>query len=47
VIGEADTGVLVVVFTMRGAGNVYRLISARPANRQERRGYEQSKKLPF
>ena len=46
-IGEADTGVLVVVFTIRGAGDVYRLISARPANRKERRGYEQSKTLPL
>ncbi len=46
-IGEADAGVLVVVFTIRGAGDVYRLISARRANRKERRGYEQSKGLPF
>jgi hypothetical protein len=45
-IGDADGGVLVVVFTIRGAGDVYRLISARPANRKERRGYEQSKRLP-
>jgi uncharacterized DUF497 family protein len=46
-IGEADGGVLVVVFTIRGAGDVYRLISARPANRKERRGYEQSKRIPL
>ena len=46
-IGEADAGVLVVVFTIRGAGDVYRLISARRANRKERKGYEQSKGLPF
>jgi uncharacterized DUF497 family protein len=46
-IGEADTGVLVVVFTIRGAGDVYRVISARRANRKERKGYEQSKAIPF
>jgi len=46
-IGEADAGVLVVVFTIRGSGDVHRLISARPANRKERRGYEQSQRLPF
>ena len=42
-IGEADTGVVVVVFTVRAAGDVYRIISARRANRRERRRYEQSK----
>jgi len=45
-IGEADAGVLVVVFTIRD-GDAYRLISARRANRKERKGYEQSKALPF
>jgi uncharacterized DUF497 family protein len=44
-IGEADTGLLVVVFTIRQAGNVYRIISARPANRKERKRYVESKKL--
>ena len=45
-IGEADIGVLVVVFTVRGAGAVYRMISARRANRKERKRYEQSKGIP-
>lgn len=46
-IGEADTGVLVVVFTVREEGGVYRIISARPASRKERRGYEQGKRVPL
>lgn len=41
-IGEADTGVLVVVFTIRAGGDVYRIISARRANRKERMRYEQT-----
>jgi len=45
-IGAADTGVVVVVFTVRGAGAVHRIISARRANRKERQRYEQSKGLP-
>ena len=45
-IGEADTGVLVVVFTKREAGQVYRLISARRAHRLERRRYEDFKQFP-
>ncbi len=45
-IGEADSGVLVVVFTIRATGDVYRIISARRANRKERRRYEQSKGIP-
>ena len=44
-IGEADTGVLVVVFTRRLKGQVFRLISARSANRREGRLYEQSKRI--
>lgn len=44
-IGQADSGVLVVVFTIRQPGNVYRLISARRAKRRERRIYGQSKRL--
>ncbi len=44
-IGEADVGVLVIVFTIRRG--VCRLISARQANRRERRGYEQRKDLPL
>lgn len=46
-IGEADAGVLVVVYTIRHPGNVFRIISARHANRRERRLYEQSKTIPF
>lgn len=42
-IGESDSGVLVVVFTVREAGNVKRLISARRASRRERKRYEESK----
>ena len=44
-IGEADTGVLVRVFTLREAGKVGRIISARRASRKERRRYEQSKRV--
>ena len=46
-IGEADTGVFVIVFTNRYKGRVYRIISARHANKRERRLYEQSKRVPF
>lgn len=42
-IGESDKGVLVVVFTVRHPGNLYRLISARPANRKEKKKYGESK----
>jgi uncharacterized DUF497 family protein len=45
-IGEGDPGVLVVVFTVRDGGEVVRLISARRANRRERKRYEESKGLP-
>jgi uncharacterized DUF497 family protein len=44
-IGAADIGVLVVVFTVRPPGEVYRLISARRANRRERNGYEEARRL--
>jgi uncharacterized DUF497 family protein len=46
-IGEADGGVLVVVFTVRPPGDVYRLISARRASRKERTRYEASKGIPL
>ena len=46
-IGESDNGVLVIVFTVRQPANIYRIISARPANRRERRGYEESKRVPI
>ncbi len=43
-IGEADGGkVLVVIFTKRLQGQVYRIISARPASRRERKNYEELK----
>ena len=47
IIGESDKGVLVVVFTKRIQGAVYRIISARKASKQERRLYEEYKNLPF
>ena len=45
IIGQSDSGVLVTVFTRRG--QVMRLISARRANRRERRRYEAFKRIPF
>ena len=45
-IGESQDGVLVVIFTIREAGSVYRIISARKASRKERRLYEKSKRVP-
>ena len=45
-IGEADGGVLVIAFTMRAAGSVIRLISARKASRKERMLYEAYKNIP-
>ena len=46
-IGKADVGILVIIFTIRLPGNVFRIISARKTNRRERRQYEQSKGIPF
>jgi uncharacterized DUF497 family protein len=46
-IGEADAGVLVVVYTIRRRGAVYRIISARRASRKERRRYEEGKGVPI
>jgi uncharacterized DUF497 family protein len=48
-IGESDSGVLVVVFTVRGKGNKerYRLISARKANKSERALYEINRRIPI
>jgi uncharacterized protein len=46
-IGESDDGVLVVVFTRRDAGQVYRIISARRASRRERKRYEEFKRISF
>lgn len=47
IVGLSDDGVLVVVFTKRFNGKVYRIISARKANRKERIMYEKFKKLSF
>jgi uncharacterized DUF497 family protein len=44
-LGESDSGVLMVVFTVRNPGSRYRIISARKANRRERKGYEEIKRL--
>ncbi len=44
-IGESDKGVMVIIFTVRQPGNVHRIISARKANRKERKIYEETKKL--
>lgn len=40
ILGVADGTVLVVVFTRRAAGRSIRIISARRANRRERRTYQ-------
>ena len=47
IIDESDNGILVVVFTKRIQGATYRIISARKANKKERRIYEEYKKLPL
>ena len=44
-IGESDHGVLVVVFTRRDGGRIYRIISARRASRHERSRYEDFKRI--
>jgi uncharacterized DUF497 family protein len=44
-IGESDHGVLVVVFTRRYWGHIYRIISARRASRRERNRYEEFKRI--
>lgn len=44
-IGESDKEVLVVIFTKRVRGRVYRIISARRANRRERKRYEEYKRI--
>ena len=45
IIGESDGGVLVVVFTRRLEGSVYRIISARRAKQRERKLYEEFRRL--
>ena len=44
-IGESDSGVLVVIFTIRKFGAVYRIISARKASKKERKLYEVAKRI--
>ena len=44
-LGESDMGVVVVVFTIRQPGNIYRVISARKAKRKERKRYEEIKQF--
>jgi uncharacterized DUF497 family protein len=44
-LGESDDGVLVVIFTIRKPGPVYRIISARPASRRERRQYVENRRI--
>lgn len=44
-IGQSDVGVIVAVFTKRVKGRVYRIISARRANRRERGLYEEYKRI--
>lgn len=46
-IGEAEPGVLVVVFTIREKGAIYRIISARKANAKEKKLYEETKGIPL
>ncbi|MEI6806660.1 MAG: BrnT family toxin [Myxococcaceae bacterium] len=44
-LGESDTGVLVVIFTIRKPGPVFRIISARPASRKERKYYVENRRI--
>jgi uncharacterized DUF497 family protein len=46
-IGEAEPGVLVVIFTIRESGTLYRIISARRATRKEKKNYEEAKRISF
>lgn len=45
IVGESDSGVVVVVFTKRLEGKLYRIISARKAKKRERKLYEEFKRL--
>lgn len=47
IIGESDKGILVVVYTKRDWGAIYRIISARRASRKERKIYEEYKTVSF
>ena len=42
-IGESAAGILMIVYTNRSPESVCRIISARKANRRDRRAYEQGK----
>ena len=44
-IGLTQAGLLVVVYTIRQPGNVYRIISARKATRRECERYEHCKRI--
>ena len=46
-IGESDDDVLVIVFTRRLSGCVFRIISARKAGKWERKSYEEAKRVSF
>ena len=46
-IGEATPGILVIIFTIRESGSIYRIINARRASKKERRLYEEAKRIPF
>ena len=47
IIGTSDGGILVVVFTRREKGGVFRIISARCANKKERSLYEKFRGIPI
>ena len=47
IIGMSEEGVLVVVFTKRCLGQIYRIISARKASKKERKIYEEYKRIPL
>ena len=44
-IGQSDRGILVIVFTVRQPGTMYRIISARVANKYDRSIYEKRKRI--
>lgn len=46
-IGESDSGVVTVIFTEIGEGEIYRIISAREADKKERLEYEKYKSISF
>ena len=45
IIGKSDKGVLIVVFTQRLYGRIYRIISARKTSKKERELYEKYKRI--